>query len=140
MSLWKFVTALSVFALSSVPALAETPAQLLAGYVAEATQTTPGFSPSAERGRQFYLQRHAVTDKQPGCFSCHTDNPLASGQHVSTNKSIEPLAPVAGSERFTRAAKSEKWFRRNCKEVLGRECTAAEKADLLRFLLAEAAR
>ena len=140
MSIPRFVTALSLLALATVPAFAETPQQLLAGYVAEAAQTAPGFSPSAERGRQFYLQRHAVTDKQPGCFSCHSDNPLASGQHVSTSKSIEPLAPVAGSERFTRSAKSEKWFRRNCKEVLGRECSAAEKADLLRFLMAEAAR
>lgn len=140
MSIPRFVTALTLLALGTVPAFAETQQQLLAGYVAEAAQATPGFSPSAERGRQFYLQRHAVTDKQPGCFSCHSDNPLASGQHVSTNKSIEPLAPVAGSERFTRAAKSEKWFRRNCKEVLGRECSAAEKADLLRFLMAEAAR
>ncbi|MBK1680769.1 hypothetical protein CKO20_10365 [Rhodocyclus tenuis] len=131
---------MSVLAMSSLPAFAETPQQLLAGYVAEAAQATPGFSPSAERGRQFYLQRHAVTDRQQGCFSCHTDNPLAPGQHVTTSKSIEPLAPVAGSERFTRAAKSEKWFRRNCKEVIGRECSAGEKADLLHFLLAEAAR
>ena len=29
----------------------------------------------------------------------------------------------------------EKWFRRNCNDVVGRECTAAEKADVLAWLL-----
>jgi len=27
-----------------------------------------------------------------------------------------------------------KWFRRNCKTVLGRECTAQEKGDILTYL------
>ena len=36
--------------------------------------------------------------------------------------------------RFTDPAKTEKWFRRNCTEVLGRECSAAEKADFIQFL------
>lgn len=27
----------------------------------------------------------------------------------------------------------EKWFRRNCTEVVGRECSAAEKADFIVF-------
>lgn len=124
----------------AAPALAETPQQLLAGYAAEAAQAAPGFVPSAERGRQFYLQRHAVTDKQAGCFSCHTDNPAASGQHVVTAKVIDALAPLPGSERFTHPAKVDKWFRRNCKEVIGRECSAAEKSDFLRYLIAEAGR
>jgi hypothetical protein len=29
----------------------------------------------------------------------------------------------------------DKWFRRNCVDVLERECTAGEKADLLAYLL-----
>ena len=33
------------------------------------------------------------------------------------------------------SAKVEKWFRRNCKDVLARECTAAEKADVLAWLM-----
>jgi len=139
MQIRKSLAVLCLLAASGL-ALAETPQQVLAGYVAEAAQVTPGFVASAERGREFYRQRHAVSDKQPGCFSCHTDNPAAPGQHVATNKVIDPLAPIAGSERFTRVAKSDKWFRRNCKEVLGRECSPAEKADLLRYLMAEAAR
>ena len=39
------------------------------------------------------------------------------------------------AERFTDTAKAEKWFRRNCNDVAGRECTAAEKADMLAWLL-----
>lgn len=34
-----------------------------------------------------------------------------------------------------RHAKADKWFRRNCKDVLSRECTAAEKADVLAWLV-----
>ena len=51
------------------------------------------------------------------------------------HKSIEPLAPVANRERLTDPAKVEKWFKRNCKDVLARECTAQEKADFLAFLI-----
>jgi hypothetical protein len=36
--------------------------------------------------------------------------------------------------RFTDAAKTEKWFKRNCIEVIGKECTAAEKADFVAYL------
>ena len=45
------------------------------------------------------------------------------------------LAPAFNPERFTDPAKSEKWFRRNCNDVLARECTAAEKADVLAWLI-----
>ena len=45
-----------------------------------------------------------------------------------------PLAPAAHARRFSDAAKAEKWFRRNCNDVLGRECSAAEKADVLAWL------
>ncbi|MDD5295916.1 MAG: DUF1924 domain-containing protein [Rhodocyclaceae bacterium] len=119
----------------ALPALAETPAQLLNGYVTEAAKAQPGFAPSAERGRQFYVERRSTSDKMPSCSTCHTDEPVAAGKHVITNKRIEPIAPIAGSKRFTEPAKTEKWFHRNCKEVVGRDCTAGEKADLLRFLL-----
>lgn len=119
----------------ALPALAETPQQMLASYAAEAGR---GFVPSAERGRQFYLEKRSAAEKMPNCATCHTDDPVAAGKHVITGKAIEAMAPVAGSARFTDAAKTEKWFRRNCKEVVGRECAPAEKADLLRFLLTKA--
>jgi cytochrome c peroxidase len=122
----------------SVPALAETPQQMLAGYAAEAGRSQPGFTPSADRGRQFYSERRTAAEKMPSCATCHTDDPTAAGKHVITGKHIEPMAPGAGSKRFSEPGKTEKWFGRNCKEVVGRDCSPAEKADLLRFLLTRA--
>jgi len=45
------------------------------------------------------------------------------------------MAPAFNDKRFTDAAKTEKWFRRNCNDVVGRECTPAEKANVLTWLL-----
>jgi hypothetical protein len=45
------------------------------------------------------------------------------------------MAPAVNPERFSDATKTEKWFRRNCNDVVGRECTPAEKADVLAWLL-----
>jgi hypothetical protein len=53
----------------------------------------------------------------------------------STRKAITALAPSANPKRFTDSAKTEKWFRRNCKDVLSRECTAREKADVMAWLI-----
>jgi hypothetical protein len=52
-----------------------------------------------------------------------------------TGKPILALAPSANPQRFTDRAKVDKWFRRNCRDVLGRECTPTEKGDLLTWLL-----
>ena len=108
-------------------ALAATPAGLLAGYTAQA-----GKPAVAARGQQFFTSRHG-TDWS--CSSCHGLTPTGTGKHASTGKAIRPLAPAFNAERFTDAAKSEKWFRRNCNDVAGRECTAAEKADVLAWLM-----
>jgi hypothetical protein len=54
---------------------------------------------------------------------------------VRTGKVISPLAPAADPERFTSTAKVEKWFARNCNDVLGRACTPVEKGDVLAWLL-----
>jgi hypothetical protein len=111
-----------------------TPAELLAGYRAEAARQSAGFQSSAQRGVEFYRRGFNVSAKMPACTSCHTDHPAQPGRHVVTDKAIKPLAPAANAERFSDPAKVEKWFRRNCTEVVGRECSAAEKADLIAFL------
>jgi hypothetical protein len=54
---------------------------------------------------------------------------------VRTGKSIAPLAPAVNPERFADAATAEKWFRRNCNDVVGRECTPQEKGDVLTWLI-----
>lgn len=103
-------------------------------YAAEAAAHQPGFTPSAARGAELFRQRFAHSDKMPACTSCHTDNPLNAGQHVVTGKAIRPLAVAANGDRFSDPAKVEKWFARNCREVIGRLCTPAEKADFTAFM------
>ena len=49
-------------------------------------------------------------------------------------KTIEPMAVSASPSRFTDIAKTEKWFGRNCKTVLGRACSAQEKGDFITYL------
>ena len=122
--------------LAASPALhAETPQQILAPYAAEAARQYPGYQPSAQRGESFFRKRFGISSELPDCATCHTDNPKAQGRHAITGKPIDPLAPSANPERFSDPKKVEKWFRRNCKEVLGRECVAHEKADFIQFLI-----
>jgi hypothetical protein len=106
---------------------AVTPGELLAGYVAQA-----GHPASATRGQKFFTTRQGG---EWSCASCHTATPAQFGKHASTGKVIRPLAPAANPERFTDLAKAEKWFRRNCKDVAARECSPAEKADVLAWLV-----
>lgn len=120
--------------LASLACHAETPQQIRQIYVAEASAQQNGFTPSAKRGDAFFLQRFAINDKMPACTSCHTESPLNPGQHAVTGKAIKPLAVAANPDRLSDPAKVEKWFGRNCKEVVGRACTPAEKADFVTFL------
>lgn len=116
----------------ALPALADTPADLLGVLEQQARQLEPGFQGfSAARGRELFRQSHGG---EWSCASCHTDDPVRNGKHAKTGKTIAPLAPAANLQRFTNAAKVEKWFRRNCNDVLGRACTAQEKGDVLMWL------
>jgi hypothetical protein len=105
---------------------AATPAELEAGYTAQA-----GAPASPERGQQLFTSRHG---REWSCSSCHGAVPTRAGSHAATGKSIAALAPAFNAERFADAAKTEKWFRRNCNDVVGRECSAAEKADVISWL------
>jgi hypothetical protein len=117
----------------SLPVHAETPADFLSAFASQARQENPSFTvPSASRGQQFFSASHG---REWSCASCHTRTPNATGKHQVTGKTIDPLAPSANTSRFTRASKVEKWFKRNCADVLGRACTAQEKGDVLAYLL-----
>jgi hypothetical protein len=105
---------------------AAAPAELEAAYTAQA-----GAPVNPERGRTLFTATHG---REWRCSSCHGAVPTQSGSHAATGKPIAALAPAFNAERFTDAAKVEKWFRRNCNDVVGRECTAAEKADVLSWL------
>jgi hypothetical protein len=125
---------LPLFALLASSSLwAETPAQFIASYSAEAAKSQPGFVADAARGKAFASHNWGVSEKLTGCTACHTTNLTAPGRHAVTGKTIAPLSPSANAERFSDPAKVEKWFKRNCKEVVGRACTAAEKADFIAF-------
>jgi len=121
-----------VAGLAAQPAFAETPNEMLAAIQKEAAGT-PGFQGfSSARGGSFFKAKHA---NEWSCASCHTDNPATPGKHAKTGKAIEPLAPSAHAERFTSPKKAEKWFKRNCNDVLNRVCTPQEKGDVLAYLL-----
>ncbi len=109
------------------PALAQTPDDLLASYAQQAGQR-----PDPAQGRQLFTSQHG---REWRCASCHGASPIQSGQHAATGRPIQPLAPAFNPERFTDAAKADKWFRRNCKDMLGRECSHAEKANVLAWLM-----
>lgn len=121
--------------LLAMPGLVQavTPVAMMQGYAARAEKSAPDFKPSAERGRKFFTHKWNVKHRMPSCSACHGTDLTQDGKHVITRKRIRPLSPRADADRFTDTRKAEKWFRRNCKEVVGRACTAAEKADLLKF-------
>lgn len=117
----------------SSPTWADTPQQMLDGYNAQAQAESVDFQGfDVQRGAQFFNNTHA---NDWSCATCHTSNPAAMGKHDKTAKSIEPLAPSANAERFTNPKKVEKWFKRNCNDVLERTCTSLEKGDVLTYLL-----
>ncbi len=91
-----------------------------------------GSAAQPARGQALFTQQQG---REWSCSSCHRPHPVQPGQHAATGKAIAALAPAANPQRFTDPAKTEKWFRRNCNDVLGRECSAAEKADVLGWLL-----
>jgi mono/diheme cytochrome c family protein len=117
---------------STVAAAADTPASLMATYAQVAGVPVSGLS--AKRGEMVYRTEHPGRNGQPvSCAACHTANPTQPGR-TRVNKLIEPMAPAANPQRFTDAAKVEKWFRRNCTDVLQRECSAQEKGDFIAWL------
>jgi hypothetical protein len=93
-------------------------------------------SPDVEEGRLLWFKTFKGDVKFPerSCTSCHTNNLKQTGKHVKTNKSIGVMAPSVNPERLKSTQVIKKWFKRNCKWTIGRECTASEKANLLAYL------
>ena len=94
--------------------------------------TQAGANPQIKNGEAFFTNKHG---KEWSCASCHGNPPVSTGKHASTNKTIPPLAPANNPDALTDSTKTDKWFRRNCNDVLGRECTPQEKADVLAYLI-----
>lgn len=122
--------ALLVF-IASLAGLAQaaTPQELLAAYTAAA-----GVPASPERGQKLFTSTFG-TQMGFSCSSCHGSVPTQRGKDQVTEKPIAPLAPASNPLRFTDRSKVEHWFRLNCKDTVGRDCSAGEKADVMSWLL-----
>jgi hypothetical protein len=125
--------ALIVGFLVTAQASGQDAASVVDQYAEAAKRESPAFAGfAADRGKQFFNATHGG---EWSCATCHTRDPLQPGTHVKTSKAIAPLAPAANGQRFTSLEKSDKWFRRNCNDALGRPCSAAEKGDVLTYLM-----
>ena len=91
---------------------------------------------SAEAGQRMWTETHnnAQAPVERRCSGCHSNNLSNEGEHVKTKKLIKPMAPAVNAKRLTDTKKIEKWFMRNCKWTLGRECSAQEKGDFLLYI------
>jgi hypothetical protein len=99
-------------------------------------QSLGGKDFSASAGQAMWTRK--IPDPKGGearsCASCHMTDLTAKGKHVETGKVIEPMNPGVNPKRLTDAKQIEKWLKRNCKWVLGRECTPSEKGSFLLFI------
>ena len=111
---------------------------LLASYATTAKAATPSFSGfSAARGEKLYgMKFTGGKPDTPSCTTCHSGNPRGAGR-TPAGKAIDALAVSVTPTRYTDPAKVEKWFKRNCTEVLGRECTPLEKGDWLSYMISQ---
>jgi hypothetical protein len=131
---------LAVAALALLPMLARAADArrdaILSDYAAQARKAEPTFAGfDAKRGETLFRATWARGDERtPSCTSCHTDDPRNPGRNAKTGRPIDPVAVSANPQRFIDKDKVEKQFGRDCKSVLGRECTPAEKGDYIAFM------
>jgi hypothetical protein len=126
-----FIALTSLTILTPLAASADAVADLQARYRSQGAAVFDTAAGAALWRQEF---TDAKTGQRRSCTLCHTDQLGEPGEHARTGKPIEPMAPSVNPQRLTDQAKIEKWFKRNCKWTLGRECTAQEKGDLLSFL------
>ena len=92
---------------------------------------------SATKGKQMWEKTHMVKGEKMSCTKCHTANLTVKGEHYKTGKVIEPLAPSVNPKSFETVKHAKKWFKRNCKQVYKRKCTAQEKGDFLSYIVSQ---
>ncbi len=123
----------AAFSATGAAAASQSAQDLKTALEVDARQTSQSFAGfSAQVGEQFFKSTHG---SDWSCASCHTADPRNAGMHAKTGKGIAPLAPTANPQRFTSVEKVEKWFKRNCGDVLGRVCSPEEKGNVLAYLL-----
>lgn len=92
------------------------------------------FNPASGQAMWARQFEQADGSRARACSSCHTTDLRQAGKQINTGKIIEAMSPAVNPQRLTDASKIEKWFGRNCKWTMGRECTAQEKGDFLKFI------
>lgn len=120
-------------ALAGDPAVARQ--ALLTGFADAARAEDSSFAGfEAARGRSLLETDWGLGKPDtPACTTCHGPDPRRAGQ-TRAGKPIEPLAVSVSPQRFTDPEEVAKWFFRNCRSVLGRECSAQEKGDFITFM------
>lgn len=114
------------------PANAGPREDIIAGFKAEGAGAA-----NPANGAAMYTKNFGTGKPEtPKCTTCHGATPQQGGQ-TRTGKAIDPLAVSRTPDRFTDKKKVDKWFRRNCKGVIGRECTAQEKVDFLTYMASQ---
>lgn len=108
-------------------------------YAAFAKTANPEYAgPSAVDGKFFFNRKIKLANgKEAACASCHTANPADEGKHIITGKPIKPLSPNVNYKRFSDVDKVEEQFTKHCNDIIGSDCTAAEKANYIAYLLTE---
>lgn len=135
MILHHLITLMILTSMISQRATARPIDDILNSYQQAALTTNPGFKGfNRDRGRQFYLSEHESGRGKVSCATCHTPDPTKNGL-TRANKVIDPMAPSKNPDRFTDLKKVEKWFARNCNDVLQRACSPSEKGDFITYML-----
>lgn len=132
------VSALLTMMILPLAVLAAARDDLLAQYATAAKVSSSPFSGfSAMRGEKLHVTKFSGGKQEtPACTSCHADSPRSAGR-TPAGKPIEAVAVSVTPARYTDPAKVEKWFKRNCSDVLGRDCTALEKGDWLTYMISQ---
>jgi len=125
-----FLALASLVFASAVAAGDTSPQKLLHSF-----EAISGSKASAVAGNKLFTSKHTGGKPDtPSCITCHTTNLKGMGQ-TRVGKPIDPMAISANPNRLTDQKKVAKWFRRNCKTVLGRECSAKEKSNIIAYFL-----
>jgi hypothetical protein len=137
-SFLKNACALLLAALVPLTCAAAARETLLEPYAVAARAANSAFSGfSAARGEKLHVTRFAGGKPEtPACTSCHGDTPRGAGRSPA-GKAIDAVALSVTPSRYGDAAKVEKWFKRNCNDVLGRQCTPLEKGDWLTYMISQ---
>ncbi len=119
----------------------KTARQAASDYAIHAQKQDPNVVLSAEAGQAFYTKKIIITQegklkgKEVSCAACHTDNPAANGKHMVSGKKLPPMAPSVNSKRFKDIGKSNKGFSDHCRDLYGKDCSAADKSNFITYVL-----